>query len=171
MGTQIFKFKGIAMWAKVHNPDAKYERYCVDAFLTDKSWELFKKSRLQLERKEGKYTDAAGVEAVGEYVRFGRPIQKLFGKELVEFGPVVVKNAQGQKIDDLVGNGSDCEFTVTVFDTRKGKGHRLDELKVLNLVEYNKVIGEDDLPEEAPKDVLREPVKKAARDLDDEIPF
>lgn len=136
MGTQYFRFHGLAYWAKVHTPDEKYQRYCVDAYLDDPSLILLSKSGIQLEVREGKI-QVDGEETTREYVKFARPISKVIKGKLAEFGPVAVVDAQGTKIEALVGNGSDCIFEIAVYDTIKGKGHRLEKLTVKHLVEFS----------------------------------
>lgn len=46
----------------------------------------------------------------------------------------------------LVGNDSDIEVTVAVFDTMKGKGQRLESIKLVDLIEYRK----EEVPVAAP---------------------
>lgn len=135
MATQYYNLYGTTKWAKLHEPDQKFERYCVDAYLDDDSWKLFDRSGMQMEKRE----DNEG----GVYIKLARPVSQIFKNkdtkkpEVVEFGPVVVKDKSGQVITDLVGNGSEVVFNVCVFDTVKGKGHRLEEVRVLNLVEFH----------------------------------
>lgn len=39
----IAYLEGEAKWAKVHKPDAKYDRYTIDLYMTKDSWVAYKK--------------------------------------------------------------------------------------------------------------------------------
>lgn len=123
MPTQYLKFSGTCKWAKTRKPDEKYGFFSIDMYLDDSSWEVFKASGLNLEPKE---TDE------GWYVRFRRPNQKIIKNELVTFGPPEVAGTT-----ELIGNGSRVTVEVVVYDTMKGKGHRLNKIIVHELVPYN----------------------------------
>ncbi len=177
--TAYYNFYGKAMWAKVHTPDPEYQTYTVDAYLDDKSFNLLKTTGIELKIREGQLGNETR-----KFVKFRRPVSKVIKNQLVEFGPVPVEDEKGQKITDLVGNGSDCVFFVSIYDTRKGSGHRLDKLIVKNLVEYKGITVQDAhaLPDDAGDESRRldsEPVKaetkksagKATATFDDEIPF
>jgi hypothetical protein len=126
MATDIYYFKGTCKWAKVHKPDEKYGNYEINLYMDPKSWELFNKSGLRLETRE---------DEDGEYICFRRPQRKLIKGDLVEFDPpVVIFN--DEKTDKLIGNGSTVTIKVSVYDTQKGKGHRLEKVRVDELVEY-----------------------------------
>lgn len=130
MPSLYYKFYGKANYAKVHTPDTKFNIYTVDAYLDDASFRLLDRSGCQVEIRENKET--------GEhYVKFRRDVEKIIKGKLVQFDPVNVVDDSGQKITDLVGNGSECIFDVAVFDTKKGKGHRLDKMVVTHLVRYD----------------------------------
>lgn len=45
----------------------------------------------------------------------------------------------------LIGNGSEVEVTVAVYDTQMGKGQRLESVKVLDLIEYSPAGGYDSI--------------------------
>lgn len=181
MPTQKFKFYGTCNYAKVHEPDQKFNIYTLDAYLDDPSWRLFTRSGMQLQIRENEETGA-------EFVKFRRPVEGIIDKKLIEYGPVPVEDADGNKITDLIGNGSTCIFEVAVFDTRKGKGHRLEKLVVTNLIPYaGKAIDahdfqedEEEVAEPAPTKVTSgklaktAPVNRKGRNVeveDDDIPF
>lgn len=123
MPSQYVKFTGKCEWAQLQKPDPKYDNYKITVYLDGANLDKFKKTGLQLEPK----TTEQGV-----CVTFRRPSKKLIKSELVEFGPPKLSGDEGK----LVGNGSTVEVDVVVYDTIKGKGHRLEAVKVLNLVEY-----------------------------------
>jgi len=70
------------------------------------------------------------------FVTFRRPTQKPIKQELVKFEPPKVVDAQGQPLTKLVGKGTKAIAKVIMYDTMKGKGHRLEAVQVLDLVEY-----------------------------------
>lgn len=141
MATEHFYFQGKAKWAKLglgddptFNSDQEYECWKVNVYLDDPSWESFRKSGLRLEPKE---------DDDGKYVTFRRPFRKLIKNEIVEFEkpPVLVADKETGKnnvMNGLLGNGSDVIVKVAVYDSRKGKAHRLEAVQVQTLVEYNK---------------------------------
>ena len=129
MPTQEMYFKGKAKWAKLLKPDQKYGNYQITVELTDKSLKEFVKSKLQLTIKGD------------NEVTFKRPPQKLIKGEMVEFGKPRVLSADGEPFPIekyMIGNGSDVTVKVMVYDTLKGKGHRLEAVRVDNLIEYKK---------------------------------
>jgi hypothetical protein len=154
MPTQYLKFTGTCKWAKIRKPDDKYGFYSVDMYLDDASWEVFKASGLMLEPKETED---------GWYVRFRRPHQKIIKQELVTFGPPEVTGTT-----ELVGNGSKVTCDVVVYETQKGKGHRLNKITVLELVPFNPepkaaVPTAPVQEEKAPVEVFDAPEPKAAK--------
>lgn len=131
MSTKFHYFAGKAKWAQVYkgNGDDKYESWKINVYLTPDSWEEFKATGLQLEQR---------FDEEGSYVTFRRRYNQIIKKELVEFDPPKVVDADGNETTALIGNGSDVVVKVSVFDTRKGPGHRLEAIKIVKLVEYNK---------------------------------
>jgi hypothetical protein len=161
LATKFYKFYGDAKWAKFQVPDEKYDQFAVDLFLDQKSMDLFKKSGLQLKVKN---LDGA------DFVSFRRPRQKLIKGALEDFGPPTVVDALGRPFAELVGNGSKIAVEVAVYDTQKGKGHRMEKVHILEHVPYNGGVvdahedGDDEPAVEAPK-----AAKKGL--VDDNIPF
>lgn len=169
MATKFYKFYGDAKWAKVLTPDEKYDNYALDLFMDGKSFELFKKSGLQLKIKENED---------GKYVSLRRPTKKLIKGDLVDFGPPPMVDALGRPFAELVGNGSKVAVEVAVYDTQKGKGHRMEKVHVLEHVPYGgrmEDAHDDEEEAEAPgkniADVKEEYLPKKGRIIDDEIPF
>jgi len=114
----------------------------------------------------------------GPYVVLSRDDAKPIGKQMVYFLPPYIKNPdtsyrvcyvdennevirqyqdpnQKSKIRRLgetfrIGNGSLVELNVAVFDTKfKGKGHRLEGIRILDLIEYVPNKQTFDLPAES----------------------
>jgi hypothetical protein len=127
MATEFLYFKGKAKWAQLTKPDKEYDNFKINLYLDDNSKSLFAESGLQLEPK---------TDEDGEFVVFRRPNYKQIKKELVHFGAPEVVDAEGTPTNALIGNGSEVAIKVVVYDSKKGKGHRLESVKILNLVPY-----------------------------------
>lgn len=135
MPTATYYFQGSCKWAKVHKPDPKYGNYEVNLYMTPESWDLFDQSGLRLERRN---------DDDGEYVTFRRPHTKLIKGEQNVFGPPEVL-LDGEVTDKFIGNGSDVTLKVSVYDTMKGKGHRLEKVRIDRLEEYDEPEIHDEL--------------------------
>ncbi len=127
MSTKYLYFSGIIKWAKVRKPDEKYQNYTINLYLDSKSKETFDDSGLSLGFKN---------DEDGEFITFRRPDAKLIKQELVHFGPPTVLGPDNKPFDGLIGNGSKVTAKVAVYDTIKGKGHRLEIVRVDDLVVY-----------------------------------
>lgn len=129
--TKFHYFAGKAKWAKVFKGDGddKYESWKINLYLTPDSWEEFKASGIQLQQR---------FDEEGSFVTFRRRYNQIINKELVQFEPPKVVDADGNETTAKIGNGSDVVVKVATFETRKGPGHRLEAVKVTNLVQYDK---------------------------------
>lgn len=209
MATNWHNVKGFAYWAKVYEPDSYngQENYKITLyFKDDKELESFKKIGLELQIKE---------DDNGKFVTFRRPRKKTIKDDIVFFSPPEVRGKVSVKyIDDkgevirqynkgehngklerdgeatLIGNGSKVSVNICVYDTAKGKGHRLESVTIYELVEYVPTdTWEDNDPEpevkkeeEKPKktsEKLKEALKDETsgkktsikEDLNDDIPW
>lgn len=134
MSTKYINLTGTTKWVNgayggLFEPDPKYGNFVVRLYPDPASWDKFKKSGLRLEPK---------TDEDGDYVQFRRAEQKLMKKELVNFGRPKVFFKEGVEPTRNIGNGSTIEVNVAVYDTREGKGHRLESVKVIELVEFNR---------------------------------
>lgn len=146
MASEIHKFTGKAAWAKVYDPEE---------FRGSVNWKI----NLYLDKDELAKRKKAGIQSKvyddenGTYVTFKRPQTKLIKDSLNEFSPPKILNAEGETIvhyeksEDgtqwvrvgkpvLIGNGSTVEVAVNVYDTKMGKGQRLESVRIIDLVEY-----------------------------------
>jgi hypothetical protein len=130
MASKFYYLSGKAKWARLFTPDDKYKNYKIDVALDDASKEVFAESGMQLNPKQA---DDGGI-----YLTFRRPESKVIKNELVKFEAPAVTDKEGNKVESLVGNGSDVTIKVVVYDTMKGKGHRLEAVRVDNLIPYEK---------------------------------
>ena len=127
MATQTYYLRGICKWAMVHSIDEKYGNYKINVYLDDESKERYVKSGLQMTPK---------TDEDGEFVVFRRAASKVIKGETVNFGKPKVLNVDNEVTNDLIGNGSKVTIKVLAFDTMNGIGHRLDAVKIDNLVPY-----------------------------------
>jgi hypothetical protein len=132
MTTQEIFFSGKAKWAKVgkDNYDKKYNNWSLNLYLDKPSLKAFRESGLQLELRK---------DDEGQFVVFRRPLSKLIRDEVVRFDPPslkVVRDGETQDFDGLIGNGSVVTAKVQVYDSRKGKAHRLEGIRIDDLVPF-----------------------------------
>jgi len=139
MATTTVYLKGTCKWAKMAKPDPKYNNYTINLYPDAASVALWKQSEAQTAFK---------TDEDGDYLVLRRPDFKLMGKEIVTYGPPEVLSKDNKEFSDLIGNGSEVICKVTVYDTAKGKGTRLEAVRVETLVPYAKreVLGNLDLP-------------------------
>ena len=132
MAQETYYFSGKCEWAKVQEPDKKYNHYCIDVILDEESWDVYNRSGLKLKIRENEKGEKS--------VRFRRDVEKVFNGETVSLGKLKVINANEEKLEALVGNGSAVTVKVSTYDTKTmGKGHRLEAVRVNELVTYNRV--------------------------------
>lgn len=129
MASSYYYLSGKAKWAKLFKPDDKYKNWQIQVYLDDASMKIYDETGMSMQKKR----DDDGV-----FVTFRRPEAKVIKDELVKFDPPAVLDADGNKLDQLVGNGSEVTIKVIVYDTMKGKGHRLEAVKVNKLIPYVK---------------------------------
>ena len=131
MAQKDYYFTGPVRWAKVHTPDMKYGKHSVE-----------------IKIDEDKYTET-GLQGRpskdGEgYFTFRRDPKQLVWKNGVRAvaGKPDVLDPDGVPVTELIGNGSVCTLKVVVYDYDnsfgKGKGHRLEAVRVDELVKYTK---------------------------------
>lgn len=157
--TDRVKLRGKVKWAhKLYEPDVAFGASKFKVSFYPENDEEFKKLKASGIQKK------INEDADGKFIELVRDSFKTIKGEIVNFpGPTIV-DAEGGVIVDYVntetgrrawsysnaekdkihrrgkpleiGNGSTVEVTVSVYDTSKGKGHRLEEVKVLDLIEY-----------------------------------
>lgn len=127
--TKTYYFTGPCKWAKVYQPDDYKgdKKWKVNLYLNKETKKLLKDSGVQLKIRD---------DEDGEFVVFSRPVERQYQDELKFFEPPKIFNKELEKIEDLIGNGSVITAKISVFDTAKGTGHRLEAIRVDNLVKY-----------------------------------
>lgn len=129
MASNYYYLSGKAKWAKLFKPDDKYKNWQIQVYMDEPSMKVYDESGMTMQKKQ---------DDEGTFVTFRRPEAKVIRDELVKFNPPEVLDDAGNKMEQLVGNGSDVTIKVIVYDTMKGKGHRLEAVKVNKLVPYVK---------------------------------
>lgn len=173
------KLRGTAYWAKVQEGNydefGGREFYKITVALDDASWVKFNKSGLGLQPKAVSKDEE---DTLG--VTFRRDVEAKTGigkngKKWTIGGGAPKVTMDGEEFDGLIGNGSEVEVVVDVYDAKKirKKGHRLDEVRILDLVKYEAPEDDDDDYEEEEKPVRKTSTKKKVEEIeeDDEPPF
>lgn len=140
MSTQLIELEGIASWAKVfeNNRDTNEDfhgeggAYTIDVQLEKEELDKLTNSGSRLKPK---LTDD------GISIRFKRKHIHPAGIEELG-GPPKVVDAEKNLFSGLIGNGSKVKVYVSVYDTKMGKGTRLEGLQVTDLVEFEGEGGE-----------------------------
>ena len=159
MATEYLNLVGKARFIKnLFKPDDAFgaSKYKAGIWLDEENLQKFQDSGIQVTPK---------VDQDGTYVVLSRDDAKPIGKQMVYFCPPYIKNkdtsyrvhyvdennepirqyhdpnrkANIRQVGEtfLIGNGSIVELNVAVFDTKyKGKGHRLEGVRILDLIEY-----------------------------------
>lgn len=175
MGTRRVKLRGLGYWAKVFEDNRDKTGYenalediggqtTIDIDLDD---DMVGKVRESKSMKKGKPSEEnPGMTRF----KFTRKWQEKYGG-----GPPTVLNDEGNEWDydedGPIGNGSEVEVVLSVYDTSRKKivGTRLEKVKVLNHIAYVPPTDEDEEEETPPsKQTKKKPVQQ---DMDDEIPF
>jgi hypothetical protein len=153
MATSIIYLQGKALWAKVfeRNRDRESPNDMVNQKLKASDGQT--SLTLVMDQEELAKFEASGSRKKvnnledGPAVNFTRP----WKHRIENFGgaPQIV-DADGADWDDSVaiGNGSEVEVAISIYDTQAGKGTRLEGVKVLELVPYEE--GDSGAPK-APK--------------------
>lgn len=145
MATKIYKLYGSCKWAKVQpdqldlNYDGETKSWRLDLFMTEGSWEIFNKIGTSLKVREDK-------ESGEKYVTFRRQEKSIINDEVKDNGPPYVVLEDGLPLETKIGNGSKVCIEIEVYDSMKGKGHRLVGVVVHDLVlppEGPEVVAED----------------------------
>lgn len=128
MSTNTVMLSGEAFWTKVKEPDQKFKKWGLDLYMDDESFAKYKESGMGMSIRE--------AEDGRLYVKFSRPTSKVFKDKLVQFDPPAVWKDK-EPFKGYIGNGSKVTIKVSYFDTAQGVGHRLDAVRVDELVEYD----------------------------------
>lgn len=152
MATKKIVLKGNAYWARVyegnHDEYGGKEFYKITVALDGDSWGKFSKSGMTLQsRPVEKDSEVKGITFRRDIE--GRDfVDKKTGKtKTLGGGPPRVVDKDGSVMTDLIGNGSEVEVLVEVYETKSKPakiGHRLEAVKVLKIVHYEPPEDDDD---------------------------
>lgn len=163
--TKYVDFTGKAFWAKVYKPDEfmGVTRWTLNLYLDEANLKLYKELGIQKKIKE---------DENGKFFPAQRLTQKLINGKMVHFTPPIIRDKNGEflvsyvdeegkivrSFDDPnkvikrvgepfnIGNGSLVKARMSVYPTLKGPGNRLEELTVLDLIEYKEAAPEEETP-------------------------
>lgn len=147
MTTQYFYFTGEAEWAMVHTMDEKYHNYKINLKMDEDSKKLYQDSGIRVQAKnrneDGVYD--ADIKEDGAWITFRRPHEKPINGQNIVFGKPTVLDENGAPTNALIGNGSRVTVKVSAFDTKNGVGHRLEAVRIDDLVPYEGKDGGPDI--------------------------
>lgn len=104
------------------------KRWKISQILDEENLEKFNQLNLRVKKRE---------DEDGTMVVWSRPVEKDFGKQIVEFLPPQVVWDNGEECEGLIGNGTIARCEVSVFPLNDGStAHRLEKVVVLDLVEF-----------------------------------
>jgi hypothetical protein len=133
--SSLHSVTGIAKWAKVF----EFNR---DRGEFHKEYDGAYTIQVYLEESEMKKHSASGSRAKpkidddGVYVQYRRKHINSVIPALGGAPKVVDANDEPWDSDNLIGNGSKVEVFFTVYDSKMGKGTRLEGIRVLDPVEF-----------------------------------
>ena len=132
MATEHYIFRGKAVYPMLVKPDNFHgvEFWKIGLKMDEPSAALYKRSGLSLKKRT--FEDN---EELSPYIVFRRnKIMKMKGKE-IELDPPHIEGWDPSEVQ--LGNGSQVEITVEVYDTSYGnKGHRLMSVKAIDVVPF-----------------------------------
>lgn len=139
MATNTIELHGILEWAKLFESNRDNGEYdvetdgatTVDLIMDDETFKAMKDAGV---RKQGK----PDPEGRGIRVKFKRPWKDKFDREWAA-GPPKVFSPSGSEWspdDGLIGNGSIGVVFLDVYDTKMGKGCRLNGVQVIDHVVF-----------------------------------
>jgi hypothetical protein len=157
MATEYHNIKAKLKWVKVYEPDeyAGSKRWKINVYPFDgKEWEKVTKSGIQVTPKE---------DEDGKYITLRRDTSKVIKDDFVLFCPPEITGAvevsytkpDGERVRSYnkgdfkgdiilkgerkdIGNGSVAIVNFSTYNTKQGVGHRLESLKILDLVGFEK---------------------------------
>lgn len=191
--TQFIKLRGKSMWAMLDkdNPDeyAGDKRWKITLILDDVN--AYIKTGLQLKLK-----DVDGGQAINlrrgckkligdDLVHFTPPLligsdnkwtryfmtkDEETGKDKYTFSWVKGEEEPTMVGEDIfIPNGSEVEVGLAVYDTQKGKGHRLESVKILHLAEDMPATSANQEIEKAAEPTTKEEVSEVEESTESDI--
>lgn len=141
MAQSIVKLTGIASWARLYdfNKDTHFDEDGVFQVNMNLDKDNVAKMKAAGIRNKPKINEETGE--IHYVFRRKNAVTWKGVKQLIGPPPVTF---EGKPFEELIGNGSKLELTLEVYDTMKGKGSRIKEVKVLDWVKYEREDASDD---------------------------
>lgn len=130
MSTSTVYATGTAKWARVYRgqEDTKFGvKYSIELFPDEKSLHNLKASGSRVKARENED---------GVFFKFVRDATKEIKGEMKDLGPPKVVDSEGKAFSQLIGNGSKVTVKLAIYDSRFGKGTRLEAVRVDEHIPY-----------------------------------
>lgn len=137
MASKYWFFMGKVKWAKLDKPDEKYGFYTINLYPDKATWLRIKEAGLRVETK---------TDDDGEFIRLRRDPDKLLEGMDEKPKKLIFEDGEYKPFTKAIGNGSLVEAKVQVYDSARGKGHRLEAVAVHDLIPYEADEEQSDLP-------------------------
>lgn len=143
MATQFIRIKGVAKWAKVYanQKDTKFNEggvYTLTLYPDAASTVLLKSAGSRVKWNEDE--DGKFIKLSKDHLRVFKDKDTGEDKEEVMGPPEVGKGVDEEgyliPFSDPIGNGSVVDVKVAIYDSKFGKGTRLEQVNVLEHVPY-----------------------------------
>lgn len=133
MATELIKFRGKAMWARVHVPDDAFNdlAWRIKLYLTDPD-EVTRFNSLGVRNKVNR-------DAEGDFVNLKRNTTKLSRGRTITFTPPVVTDKNDNPMAETIENGTDVEVTLEYY-TYKAPGGTGTEGKAIRLHKVQQLV-------------------------------
>lgn len=127
MASTIYYWSGKCAWPKLLTPDPMYNNYSIEVALDSRSLSEFLESGAQtvLKEKEGM-----------KWAKLRRATSRVMNGTIETLGPPPVLGPDNKPFSEPVGAGSTVTCKVLVYDTKKGKGTRLEAVRVEEYIPY-----------------------------------
>lgn len=141
MADQYYYFTGTCKWAKLQSPDEMYDTFNVCLYMDEESEKAFDSSPFTMNYR---------TDDDGRFIRFRRANapKEVRGRLVHPGGKPLVMDKEGNVFDGLVGNGSNVTVKILAYPykygSKSGFGHRLEAVKINELVEYEPRITSED---------------------------
>lgn len=131
---QVERFiSGKAYWVKLSpgQEDPKYKRWGLDLYLDDAQAKVFKDWEAESTLRDETTKFYVKESERPYWIKLYRSTVKLIKDKLVKFDPPALLGPDNKPwTGGVIGNGSEVTCKVAVYDTAKGKGCRLEAVRV-----------------------------------------
>ena len=193
MPSRNIVFSGISYWARPHEgQEDEYEDkkfFKITLVPDDASWAKFARSGLKLKKKSVDLKDPKAPEGITLKRDYdGKEIvdDKTGKTKVLGGGPIPVVDMDGNPITEEIGNGSEVDILVNVYQgkykTKNYTGHRTEKIRVRKLVPYDRFTDDFDEFEDSGvgtktdsnssfDDLDEEPIKVEKKTKKSDLPF